>query len=374
MIIRKFTTNIEAATPINGVYKALIAVNDDVDDGAPIDLKRMDLSAYRKNPVVLFAHNQRDIPVGKSISISRNLRGLSVEFEFLPKDPLAERVKNAWDRGFLRAASIAANLRNGIHELLEWSIVCVPADRDAVRSMSSLFEENNTLSLYNDDQKGDIMDKTELRSMIKEVLDDRSNKKLSDGDMAERLTNSIGDAVVTALESVENRRKEVEAKRAKEEEDFEERVQAEVEARMKKKMDGDKKMPMDDDSKKAKGDDMNAKAMDDDDDTDAKKKRADDAIEARADLILLVRDLLPRDFDRRGKSTHEILIAAVGEEIKDASERSEDYLLAKVEDIVDRRSRAKSNIGSKTYQPAQTNRVHAGGFMNMSNLRRGKKS
>lgn len=66
--------------------------------------------------------------------------------------------------------------------------------------------------------------------------------------------------------------------------------------------------------------------------------------EARAELIVDVRDLLPDDFDTDGASRHDILVAAVGDEIDNAAERSEDYLLAKVEDIVARRADAANTI------------------------------
>ena len=66
------------------------------------------------------------------------------EFEFLDDDPFAQRIRNAWDKGFLQAASISwmplesrpaasGSLRDIRSELLEWSIVSVPADPDALR-------------------------------------------------------------------------------------------------------------------------------------------------------------------------------------------------------------------------------------------------
>ncbi len=59
--------------------------------------------------------------------------------------------------------------------------------------------------------------------------------------------------------------------------------------------------------------------------------------EQRAELIVNVRSLLPQDFDTADKSMKEILVAAVGEEVEDAEGRSEDYLQAKVEGILERR-------------------------------------
>ena len=97
----------------------------------------------------------------------------------------------------------------------------------------------------------------------------------------------------------------------------------------------------------------------DDDDTDSKKAMDDDEMkekaaalaDERADLLILVRDLLPKDFVSRGKTNVEILVAAVGEEVKDADKRSADYLMAKVEAIVERRA-AANNRGSAPGGPA----------------------
>ena len=66
------------------------------------------------------------------------------EFEFLEDDAFAQRIRNAWDKGFLQAASISwlpiesvpakyGGVRDVRAELLEWSIVSVPADPDALR-------------------------------------------------------------------------------------------------------------------------------------------------------------------------------------------------------------------------------------------------
>ena len=60
--------------------------------------------------------------------------------------------------------------------------------------------------------------------------------------------------------------------------------------------------------------------------------------EKRAELIVETKPLLPEDFDVAGKSVKEILVAAAGDEIDDAESRSEDYLLAKVESFIERRS------------------------------------
>ncbi len=135
------------------VYSVTIFANELSRDGVSVDIDGMDFSNYRKNPVVLFAHDysgrteSSGLPIGRTVSLGRTHDGrIRADFEFLSGDPFADRVRNAWNRGFLRAASIGwkaiearpsergRGLRIVKSELIEWSIVAVPADPDALRS------------------------------------------------------------------------------------------------------------------------------------------------------------------------------------------------------------------------------------------------
>ena len=80
--------------------------------------------------------------------------------------------------------------------------------------------------------------------------------------------------------------------------------------------------------------------------------------DARAELIMSVKPLLPTDFETRGKTNHEILVAAAGEEVERAAERSEEYLLAKVEGIMERRAAVGNKSGGT--QTQTTNPNHGG--------------
>ena len=135
------------------VYSVTIFANELSRDGVSVNIDGMDFSNYRKNPVVLFAHDysgrteSSGLPIGRTVSLDRTPDGrIRADFEFLSGDPFADRVRNAWNRGFLRAASIGwkaiearpsergRGLRIVKSELIEWSIVAVPADPDALRS------------------------------------------------------------------------------------------------------------------------------------------------------------------------------------------------------------------------------------------------
>ena len=86
-----------------------------------------------------------------------------------------------------------------------------------------------------------------------------------------------------------------------------------------------------------------------------------DNAEARADLIVQVRSLLPKDFDTKGKTRKEILVAACGDEVEDSENRTEDYLHAKAEGILERRAAAAgAGSGGPPAAPEQNRQFDPG--------------
>ena len=134
-----------------GVYRVTIAANERARRPPELDFDGLSTENYARNPVVMWAHDvsgrspSGGLPIGRTLRLHKQHGGkLVVDFEFLSDDPFAGRVRNAWDQGFLRAASISwlslaggptreGHWRDERSELLEWSIVPVPADPDALR-------------------------------------------------------------------------------------------------------------------------------------------------------------------------------------------------------------------------------------------------
>ena len=124
-----------------------------------------DLESYRRNPVVLFGHDYGALPVGGTTAIEvMPGRGLRASWRWLEGDAFADRVKNAYAQGLLRAASIGfrvlestPNGRGGMRftrwELLEWSLVPVPANGEAVRGLKrlDLWRQDEPVLLLADD-------------------------------------------------------------------------------------------------------------------------------------------------------------------------------------------------------------------------------
>lgn len=126
-------------------------------DQDTVSLSGWDLEAFKRNPVVLWAHDQRSPPIGRCTEISVTATALVGRVKFVPEDmpvvgPLAEMARRMVLEGFLSAVSVGFRpvefaftddpARDGDgwfpgidfqrQELLEFSIVPVPANAEAL--------------------------------------------------------------------------------------------------------------------------------------------------------------------------------------------------------------------------------------------------
>lgn len=139
----------------DGTYD--IVITSEVPDrgGDVVEVDGWHLANYDKNPVVMWGHDYKSVPIGRSLSIAKSKphKGLLANFEFRPAandyDPI-HPIKIAWDHKFLRTASVGfmpleyepldkdsspffGPFRFIQQELLEWSIVPIPMHQDALR-------------------------------------------------------------------------------------------------------------------------------------------------------------------------------------------------------------------------------------------------
>jgi len=105
------------------------------------------IAAFLKNPVVLWAHDYRSLPIGRCASLAREGGAIKAEIAFAPT-PFAREVYDLYAKGFLRAWSVGflpltwevledeEGKFGGYHvrswELIELSAVPVPANADAL--------------------------------------------------------------------------------------------------------------------------------------------------------------------------------------------------------------------------------------------------
>jgi HK97 family phage prohead protease len=116
-----------------------------------VNPKGWDLRAYRKNPVVLWAHDHYGLPVARSQKVWTSEEKLDALAEFTPYDlnPFGDMVYRMLRGRYLRTASVGfrplklapaeeeeRRQRYGLdfdkQELLEWSVVPVPANSEAL--------------------------------------------------------------------------------------------------------------------------------------------------------------------------------------------------------------------------------------------------
>jgi uncharacterized protein len=122
-------------------------------DGEVVLAKGGDFASYLKNPVVLFAHDYKELPIAKTVWINRGYKKITAMARFA-ETAMAEDVYQLYKGGFLNAFSIGfipkkrhsptpdeikanpelANCWNIIDEweLLEFSAVPVPANPEAL--------------------------------------------------------------------------------------------------------------------------------------------------------------------------------------------------------------------------------------------------
>jgi HK97 family phage prohead protease len=135
-----------------------IASTDAVDShGEVIDQSSWVLEHYVANPVVLYAHDSRELPIGKATNVGVRSGRLeaTIQFASAESNPMAEQVWRLIQEGFLRAVSVGFVPTDGRYEvrdgaevfvwtspvLKEISVVPVPANHEALSRMKSAIAE-----------------------------------------------------------------------------------------------------------------------------------------------------------------------------------------------------------------------------------------
>lgn len=128
-------------TQKKGVYSILASTASIDRQGDSIDQAGWDLKNFKTNPVLIWAHDYSLLPIGKVTRIEVVKGNLEADFEFASKEanPMAAQIEKLYEDGIVNASSVGFIMkeRNG-HvitkaELLELSLVPVPANQDALR-------------------------------------------------------------------------------------------------------------------------------------------------------------------------------------------------------------------------------------------------
>jgi HK97 family phage prohead protease len=154
MKVKQFVKAMTEDDEKDGSKLSFIASTDRADRyGDIIDQRGWQLDSYRSNPVILLNHDHQSLPIGRG-DVRLTEAGLVIDVEFDMADPRAAEIAGKAERGFMNAVSVGfaplkatpraqlpsehfAYSKSGGQffeqaELLEVSIVTIPANADAV--------------------------------------------------------------------------------------------------------------------------------------------------------------------------------------------------------------------------------------------------
>jgi uncharacterized protein len=142
---RVFSSEIKGIDDKEGTLTAYISTDtrDRMDE--VLDPEGMDMTNYKKNPVVLWAHDYSQPPIGKALWVKRDGVGIISKVKFA-STAFAQEIFQLYKEGFLKAFSVGfipkdtkegdgekqPRCRFTKWELLEYSAVPVPANPDAL--------------------------------------------------------------------------------------------------------------------------------------------------------------------------------------------------------------------------------------------------
>lgn len=182
MIHKTYQCESKVLDEAEGIYELMPSTESIDRDGDVLVADGADLTNYRRNPVVMYAHDYSDLPVAKAIDIqSVPGVGLRAKIQFPPLgiSPKADTVRGLWAARFLNAASVGfvpkqaepngTGQRFTQWEMLEFSIVPIPANADALRlavkSMTTIEKRGRVLSGANEQRLREAI------GMLQDVLD-----------------------------------------------------------------------------------------------------------------------------------------------------------------------------------------------------------
>lgn len=127
-----------------GSFKVIVSTSDVDRQGESVNQAGWDLTFYKSNPIVLWAHDYSALPIGVCLSIDVKDGKLVAEGKFAPADanPFAQQIRKLYDLGMINTTSVGFipkeydGQKQGLitkSELLEFSFVPVPANPYALR-------------------------------------------------------------------------------------------------------------------------------------------------------------------------------------------------------------------------------------------------
>lgn len=146
MLVKSAGVIEKAAKLQEGEVEFVVSTNALDAHGERINVDGINLSDYKKNPVVLWGHDGFNLPIAKTTKIWKDSGKLMARAKFYLKDAFANKVYNYIVDGYLNAVSIGGMVQEWaadgmtIDKLLmkEFSVVSIPANQEALVASKSL--------------------------------------------------------------------------------------------------------------------------------------------------------------------------------------------------------------------------------------------
>ena len=192
-----------------------IASTDAVDTYDEIvDQGSWELDKFLANPVILFAHNSRALPIGKAVDVGVKNGRLECTIEFATEDanPEAEKVWKLIQGGFLRAVSVGFIPRDYKWEkrdgkdvfvlygnsLREISVTPVPANHEALAKMRARAMAERSAKNEPNPASPPASTEKNMDEATKKALESKDAELKAAGDKLEAATKALAEAGVEA--------------------------------------------------------------------------------------------------------------------------------------------------------------------------------
>lgn len=189
----------------DGIYR-FIGSTAAVDRVGEVVEQNWDLENYKRNPVILYGHDQSGLPIGKAVNVAVENGALTFDVKFVPAEiyPFAGTVEAMYRDGFLNAVSVGFiptdvdgnTIKKA--ELLELSAVPVPANHEALMQRGA----RKMLPVFRAFDHGDLVKNIANRAAFDEFFGAIVAKAMEEEAPVEESKKSLNELLILVQEAM----------------------------------------------------------------------------------------------------------------------------------------------------------------------------
>ena len=189
----------------DGIYR-FIGSTAAVDRVGEVVEQNWDLENYKRNPVILYGHDQGGLPIGKAVNVAVENGALTFDVKFVPAEiyPFAGTVEAMYRDGFLNAVSVGFiptdvdgnTIKKA--ELLELSAVPVPANHEALMQRGA----RKMLPVFRAFDHGDLVKTIANRAAFDEFFGAIVAKAMEEEAPVEESKKSLNELLILVQEAM----------------------------------------------------------------------------------------------------------------------------------------------------------------------------